>query len=194
MGLELTLPLFLSTLLVSLIPWLIVILVSGGLGYPFAILLRRWFQSHPWGLNYLVLLPWRSVAAWIALVVIQTPLIIWQFGLGQISTGIAVGIALSVLILPWMTSTIIRSWYPLSLLPKVLSIFRMSAILSIVLSVLLYAGVGYFLYHASWNSDFHKMITAYQVVGALLLGLDLLFGLIQFGLSYPRPGLNVKAT
>ena len=43
---DLSLSMILQHLEVSLIPWLIVMVVGGGLGYFFAILLRKWFQDH----------------------------------------------------------------------------------------------------------------------------------------------------
>ena len=180
---DLTLSMILQHLEVSLIPWLIVMVVAGGLGYVFAILLRKWFQGHQRVLNLLVLLPWRSVAIWIALVVIYSPLMVWQFGLGTIAGSVAVGVALSSLIIPWITTTLVRSWVPLSTIGKILSIVRLSAILSIALPVFLNIGMGYFISRGSFDLEIQKMTLGYEVVGAMLLGTDIVLGIIQFALS-----------
>ena len=180
---DLTLSMILQHLEVSLIPWLIVMVVAGGLGYVFAILLRKWFQGHQRVLNLLVLLPWRSVAIWIALVVIYSPLMVWQFGLGTIAGSVAVGVALSSLMIPWITTTLVRSWVPLSTIGKILSIVRLSAILSIALPVFLNIGMGYFISRGSFDLEIQKMTLGYEVVGAMLLGTDIVLGIIQFALS-----------
>ena len=180
---DLTLSMILQHLEVSLIPWLIVMVVGGGLGYFFAILFRKWFQDHQRVLNLLVLLPWRSVAIWIALVVIYSPLMVWQFGLGTIAGSVAVGVALSSLMIPWITTTLVRSWVPLSTIGKILSIVRLSAILSIALPVFLNIGMGYFISRGSFDLEIQKMTLGYEVVGAMLLGTDIVLGIIQFALS-----------
>jgi hypothetical protein len=180
---DLSLSMILQHLEVSLIPWLIVMVVGGGLGYFFAILFRKWFQDHQRVLNLLVLLPWRSVAIWIALVVIYSPLMVWQFGLGTIAGSVAVGVALSSLMIPWITTTLVRSWYPLSTIGKILSIVRLSAILSIALPVFLNIGMGYFISRGSFDLEIQKMTLGYEVVGAMLLGTDIVLGIIQFALS-----------
>jgi len=180
---DLTLSMILQHLEVSLIPWLIVMVVGGGLGYFFAILFRKWFQDHQRVLNLLVLLPWRSVAIWIALVVIYSPLMVWQFGLGTIAGSVAVGVALSSLMIPWITTTLVRSWVPLSTIGKILSIVRLSAILSIALPVFLNIGMGYFISQGSFDLEIQKMTLGYEVVGAMLLGTDIVLGIIQFALS-----------
>lgn len=180
---DLSLSMILQHLEVSLIPWLIVMVVGGGLGYFFAILFRKWFQDHQRVLNLLVLLPWRSVAIWIALVVIYSPLMVWQFGLGTIAGSVAVGVALSSLMIPWITTTLVRSWVPLSTIGKILSIVRLSAILSIALPVFLNIGMGYFISRGSFDLEIQKMTLGYEVVGAMLLGTDIVLGIIQFALS-----------
>ena len=180
---DLSLSMILQHLEVSLIPWLIVMVVGGGLGYFFAILFRKWFQDHKRVLNLLVLLPWRSVAIWIALVVIYSPLMVWQFGLGTIAGSVAVGVALSSLMIPWITTTLVRSWVPLSTIGKILSIVRLSAILSIALPVFLNIGMGYFISRVSFDLEIQKMTLGYEVVGAMLLGTDIVLGIIQFALS-----------
>lgn len=181
MDLELNLSLNLYHLLVSLIPWGIATVVGGGLGYVLAVLLRRWFQNHPHGINYLVLLPWRSIVIWVAHVLIYSPsFLIWQFGLGPFSTGLTVGIVLSLLIIPTSVRVFMRSIFPPNLKEDAISIVRLAAILSIVLTVFLNDGVGYYLNRASSTNDFQKMGLGYEIVGVMLLGIDLLFGLIQF--------------
>lgn len=176
---SLTLQLILQHLSVSLIPWLIIMVIGGGLGYGFSFLIHRWLYDHKWLLNILVFLPWRSVIIWIALVAIHSPLMIWQFGLGPISASVAIGIALCVFIIPSITVILLQSLYPPSSLGKIMSIARTSAILSIALVVLLDTGMGYYILRVSSSLGFQKIILAYLVVGAMMLGIDLVLGFIQ---------------
>jgi len=186
MDANLTLSLIWEHLGVSLIPWLIIMLVGGGLGYLFATLFRHWFRGHPRSFHLIVLLPWRSISILIALVVVNTPLMVWNFGLGTLSASLAIGVALSVLFIPWITSTLLYSWLPINMLGKVFSIVRTSIILSLVLPVFLQTGVGYFIYQVSFAQDLSKMTLGYEVVGAMLLGADLLIGVIQYTLAHSR--------
>jgi hypothetical protein len=169
---------------ISLVPWLIVMLAGGGLGYLVATLLRRWFQGHPRALDRMVLLPWRSIAILIALVMVNTPLMMWYFGLGTLSASIATGVALSVLFVPWMTSAFLHLWYPASPFRKIGSIVRTSAILAIVLPVFLQMGVGYFIYQTSGTPE---MTLGYEVVGAMMVGVDLISGIL---LLFIKKGKN----
>lgn len=184
---DLTLSRILAHLGLSLVPWLIVMLAGGGIGYLLAILFRRWFQGHPRAFDLMVFLPWRSIAVLIALVAINTPFTIWNFGLDPLSTSVTIGVALSVLFVPWITSIFLYSEYPISTRRKVLSLVRTFTILSIVLPVFLQAGVGYFIYQVSFNLDTPNMILGYEVVGAMMLGVDLIVGLVQYVLGRSRP-------
>jgi len=123
----------------------------------------------------------------IALVAINAPFTVWNFGLGPLSTSITIGVALSVLFVPWITSIFLYSEYPVSTRRKVLSLVRTFAILSVVLPVFLQAGVGYFIYQVSFNLDPPNMILGYEVVGAMMLGVDLVIGLVQYMLDRSQP-------
>lgn len=175
---NLTVALILAHLGASFVPWIIVMLAGGGLGYLLATLLRRWFQGHPRALDLMVLLPWRSIAMWIALVMIDTPWMIWVFGLGTRSTIIAIGMALAALFVPWMTSAFLHGWYPASPLRQIGSVVRTSAILAIVLPVFLQAGMGYFIDRVSFDLDTSKMILGYEVLGMMMVGVDLIGGIL----------------
>ncbi len=177
---NLSVPLVLQHLYISLIPWLVVMILGGGFGYGFASLLRKWLEGRQSWLNSLSLLPWRSLVTWTAIVVIDSPLMVWKFGLGTPSGSITVGIALGMFIVPWVTYTLLRSWFPLNTPGKLLVIARVAAILSIALQVFLNTGMGYFIAQASYALDLPKMSLGYTVVGVMLFGVDLLFGMIQF--------------
>jgi hypothetical protein len=184
---NLTFPLLLAYLGISLIPWLIVMLAGGGFGYLLAVLFLRWFKGHQRAFDLMVLLPWRSIAIFIALVVINTPLMVWKFGIGLLSPSLSTGVALFVLFVPFIAHMLLNSWHPISAHGKVVSIVRTFAILSLALSVFLQTtGMGYFIYRASSELDFSKLILGYEVVGVMLLGADLLIGLIQNALTHSR--------
>jgi hypothetical protein len=185
---DLTVSLILVHLGISLVPWIIVMLAGGGLAYLLATLLRRWFQGHPRALELMVLLPWRSIASLIALVMINTSLMMWYFGFGTLSASVSTGVALSVLFVPWITSAFLHSWYPTSLFRKIGSIVRTFAILAIVLPVFLQMGMGHFIYQASYDPDMDsKIILGYEVVGALMVGVDLIGGIL---LLFIKKGKN----
>lgn len=176
---ELTLQLILQHLIVSLVPWSVAMLVAGGLGYAFASSIRRWGSSHTARIRFLEFLPWRSVSVWIALINIYSPLSVWQLGIGVISAGVAIGVTLSLFIIVWTTFTLLQTWYPNTILEKILSIARLSAITSIALAVFLSAGMGYYISQVTSANDVQKMFLGYAVVGAMMLGVDILFGLVE---------------
>jgi hypothetical protein len=183
MGPDLTLQLILQHFSVALIPWLIMMPAGAGLGYALAGLIRRQISAHTWILKTLVFLPWRAVAIWIALVDINSFLLIWWLGLGILSASVTVAIALGLLITPLVTLTLLQAWYPPSLSERIMSVARTSAVFSIALVViLLTSGMGYYINQVSAALDIQKMIIAYGVVAAMLLGVDILFGMIQAAL------------
>jgi len=64
-----------------------------------------------------------------------------------------------------------------------MSVARTSAVLSIALVVILSTtGMGYYIHEVSDALDIQRMSIAYGVVAAMLLGVDLVFGLIQLAL------------
>ncbi len=195
--LTLTLPIVLQHLQVALIPWLIVMLAGGGLSYLLSRPLRSWVNDHPRAPRFLTLIPWRSATIWSALVVIQSPWVIFSFGLGTFSASLSLGIALGLLIIPWLLAASLRSWYRTGTYEKgfsnpnaiewesLLNIVRLSAILSIVLVVFLQAGMGYFIWRSSSTNDFSKMFQGYEVVGLMMVVVDFIFGVIHL-VFFPR--------
>ena len=187
MDANLTLSLIWEHLGVSLIPWLIFMLVGGGLGYLFATLFRHWFQGHPRSFHLIVLLPWRSIVILTTLVVVNTPLMIWNFGLGTLSASLAIGVALRVLI-----HSLDYEYTPLFMASHQYAwkgIFGCSNIH--------YSFSGLSCLSANWSGIFHlpgilcarslsKMTLGYEMVGAMLLGTDLLIGVIQYTLAHSR--------
>jgi hypothetical protein len=182
---NLTLEMILEQLEVSLIPWLIVTVLSLGLGYGLAALLRHWFLGRPRTSHWLELLPWRSVAIWIALIAVNTPITMIQFGLGSVTGGIVgVGVALGSFMIPWVTAEFLHAWFPLSTREKIFSVVRMAAILSMVFPVFLIFGMGFFIYVSNEDVGFpQKMILAYEVLGAMLLATEIVLGIVQFAIS-----------
>ena len=204
--LTLTLPMVLQHLQVALIPWFIVILMGGGLNYQLSGPLRSWVNHHPRATRFLTLIPWRSATIWAALVVIQSPWFTFSFGLGTFSASISLGIALGLLILPWLVSASLHSSNQASTYEKgfsnpkaiqresLLNMVRLSAILSIVLVVFLQAGMGYFIWRSSAANDFAKMIQGYEVVGLMMLVVDFIFGVIHLSFSPRSIALNSYRT
>lgn len=168
---------------VSLIPWVIALIIGGGLGYLFAILFRGWFKRHPRVINLIMLLPWRSITIFICLVIAHSPFLVWNFGIGSLTAGIGIGMALFVLFVPWVTHTYLNSWYPANMRVKFISLVRTFTILSLAIPVLFQtAGMGYLINKAISVLDVPSVRLGYSVVGVMMLGADLIFGLIQFAL------------
>jgi hypothetical protein len=178
---------FLQHLGVSLIPWLIVLLVGGGLGYLLATLFHRWFKHHPGAEEIMVLFPWRSLAIFAAFAVIHSSLMAWNFGLPTLVTSNSIAVELFVLFVPWVTYTFLNSWHPAGTRSQVFSLIRTFTVLSLVLPVFLQtAGLGYYIYMAAYWFNVPHVTLGYEVVGAMMFGADLIIGLIQYLLALSR--------
>ena len=83
-------------------------LVGGGLGYLFATLFRHWFQGHPRSFHLIVL---ASVEIYCDTNLTscggQYPPNDLEFWSSTLSASLAIGVALSVLFIPWITSTLL---------------------------------------------------------------------------------------
>ena len=180
-----TLEIVLSHLIVSLIPFLISIFLGVSIGYFIARLIRNLIRTHPNVMPFLVLLPWRSIASWAALVTIYSPfvmftwLFILHYGLGMVPIGISTGLVLLILIIPWSIDAFLKSAYQPDNIRKIFSIFRLSAILSLTIPTFSEIGMGYFVSRSNSSADFQNMKLGYGTVGVLMVVVDILLGFIQ---------------
>jgi hypothetical protein len=164
---------------ISLIPWIAALIIGGGLGYLIAILIRRAVQRFPRIRTFLILFPWRSVIAWIALVAISSPVLLIKYGLGprsQIATNVTV---LFLIVFPWSIQTFLGSWFPSAGGEKAFSIARTLGVLSLTITTILRFGIGIYIERGASLGDLTIMSRGFGIVGVLLLVLDILLGLIQ---------------
>jgi len=166
-------------LVISLLPWIIAMIAGGGLGYIIALLIKRLTDNHPGSQPLLILFPWRAILAWVALVAISSPILVFQFGLGlnyQIATN---SIVLSMMFIPWAAHYFLHVQIPSTRSESVLSIARTMAVLSIVITSILDFGLGFYLRDVSSLGDVQQMNIVFGIEGAILLGIDILLGFFQ---------------
>ncbi|MGD8998694.1 MAG: hypothetical protein PVH80_11355, partial [Anaerolineae bacterium] len=84
-------------LLVSLLPWLVAVVIAGGLGTVWALAARSVFSRFPAWRRTSLLLPWRTVAVSLPML---SPFVGTRVGLGPLAAGIAVGLFVFLFALP----------------------------------------------------------------------------------------------
>lgn len=184
---NLTAQLILYHLETSLLAWLIAIIVGGGLGYLFTLLIRYGIQHLPWLRSLLVVFPWRSIATWIALVLGLSGLLIIQFGLGFPADTFTIGGVLLVFIIPWVTQTTLSPYFYTNSLQRIISFGRTLAVLSIGIAVIFHFGLGNFMDNAYANLNEQKITQGYAVIGIMMMVIDLLFGIGQLLAAEKKP-------
>jgi hypothetical protein len=169
----------LDHIVVSLLPWIMAMIAGGGIGYLIAFLIKRWTGSNPGIQPLLILFPWRAILAWVALVAVSSPILLFQFGLSlnyQIATN---GIVLSMMVIPWAAHYFLHIGIPATRWGKILSIARSVAVLSIGITSILDFGIGFYLRYVSSMGDVQQMNIVFGVEGAMLVGIDVLLGFVQ---------------
>lgn len=169
-------------LLISGIPWLIGVLVGGGLGLLCARGMRALWIARP-ALRYpLVLLPWRTLVMGF-LMATWSPYIVTLLGLGPLAGGVMVGSSVCVLATAFTATMLVENWHPSPLSVRLVGGARTLA----VASCLIAAGAGQIggggldnvLWLAFALSDHDLLWQGVLVVLALALVFDLALGLAQ---------------
>ena len=97
--------------LMSLIPWVVGMIVGGGLGVICALLVHFLFSTLP-GLRWpSALFPWRTVVMGL-LVVVWTPFIVARLGLGPTAGGVMVGLSVLLLGFSVIGGMLVEHWHP----------------------------------------------------------------------------------
>ena len=97
--------------LMSLIPWVVGMIVGGGLGVICALLVHFLFSTLP-GLRWpSALFPWRTVVMGF-LVVVWTPFIVARLGLGPTAGGVMVGLSVLLLGFSVIGGMLVEHWHP----------------------------------------------------------------------------------
>jgi hypothetical protein len=168
----------------SLLPWLVVLVVGGGIGFLIARGIHRWAECHPAGRLGLLLIPWRSAAILFAFLVLNSALWSWNFFIPSHFMINNNGLTLMVLFVPWLIHTFLNFHFPKGAWIQVLAVIRTFSIISLVIPVFLQTeGLGHFIFMAAYWFDLTKMKTGYAVLFGMMLSLDLIIGAIQFTLA-----------
>ena len=171
-------------------PWFVAVLVGGGLGYVFAVVMRRAYTRRPRLRRASTLLPWRTLAVTLTLIVLS-PLIPVFMGLGTAAGATLVALFVLVWALPSTAGAVLDHWYPASLTGRLIGAFRTLATATVAIVILTPAvagsgGAGRLIFQEGWQVlDYPQVVRGFLVVVLLALVIDLLLGGLQ--LLLPRP-------
>jgi len=184
--------------LMSLVPGIVGVLVGGGLGVIYALLLRQLLSARPGVRWLLALLPWRTVVMGL-LVVVWTPFIVARLGLGPTAGGVMVGLSVLLLgssVTGWM---LVEHWHPAPLAVRLIGAGRTLMTGAVVLAVgagfVGGGGIGFMVIQYFRLFKYGMAWTWIGAVVGLLLLLDLVFGVPQVIAAYVgvRQGTGEKA-
>lgn len=171
-----------TQVLLAWIPWLIGIVVGGGLGALCGLGLRAFFSASPALRRPLVLLPWRTFLMGL-LMVVWSPFVVSLLGIGPITGGMMIVGSVGLLATAFTASTLVENWHPSLLQARLIGGARTMAVVSGLLAagvgLLGGGGLGYIILEAARLSQYGVMWQGLLVVLALALVLDLVLGLAQ---------------
>ena len=171
-----------AQVLITWIPWLIGIVVGGGLGALCGLGLRALFSASPALRRPLVLLPWRTFVMGL-LMLVWSPLVVTILGIGPTTGGVMVGASMCLLATAFTATMLVEHWRPSPLGARFISVARTLAIVSGLIAVgvglLGGGGLGYPILEAARLSRYGLMWKGLLVVLALALVIDLTLGLAQ---------------
>lgn len=177
-------------LALSLLPWVVAVLIGGGLGYAVALLARHLLPGNNPGLRgAAVLLPWRTVIATVALAALVYPPV-QLVGLGQTAGQISVGLFLLALAVPLTADLFLQTWYPSPLAARLLARSRTLAVVAVAAAVMTYnagaGGAGALIWQGFNRLNDQAVVAGFTIVALLALVADVTLGLIQLLLSPSR--------
>jgi hypothetical protein len=168
-------------LVVSLVSWLAVSIVGGGLGYLAAKLLSSWIKRSPDVLPLIALFPWRSIAAWISVYAITSPYVRVRFGIGNASGVYSMTIVFFAWAIFAFAQTSLHHWFDAPLQARILSTIRTLAILSIALTATTVHGMGFLIVYKGFQGpDFELATQGFEITAILLIVVDVFLGGIQY--------------
>lgn len=170
-------------LLISLVPWLAGVVVGGGLGYVCALVARRLFSTRPGLRRASMLLPWRTVAVSLALVVLS-PFVPVLVGLGTVAGATMVALFVLVFALPFTVVTLLEHWYPSPLAVRLIAGCRILATASVAVAAFTAlvagsGGAGVLILEGLRLLDHPQMLRGFLIVVVLALMIDILLGVLQ---------------
>lgn len=179
-------------LLISIVPWLIGVVVGGGLGYACALVVRRAISYHPGLCQAALLLPWRTVAVVLGLIVLMSRLTVERLGMGVLAGQVSMGFFILVFALPFTVSTLLEYWSPSALVVRLISKARMLALVSVAVAVMASwwgsGGAGVLIWQGLRNLDDAQLFRGFSIVAIWALIIDVLLGALQLVFSRtPQP-------
>ena len=171
-----------TQVLITWIPWLIGILVGGGLGALCALGVRACLSASPALRRPLLLRPWRTFVTGL-LMVVWSPFIASLLGIGPAVGGVMVAGSVCLLAMAFTATTLVENWHPSPLGARFIGGARTLAVASglIAAGVGLVGGggLGHVILDATRLLEYGLMWKGLVVILALALVLDLALGLAQ---------------
>lgn len=172
-------------LLISLVPWLAVVAVGGGLGYVCALVARSLFCALPGLRRPSILLPWRTVVVTLLLLSPIVPLVV---GLGRAAGVAIVGLFVFLLAVPLTTVTLLEHWCPSPLLVRLIAGARTLATGAVAVAAVTTVvgaggGAGWLIFEGMKLLEYREMFLGFSIVVLLALMSDILLGAFELLLS-----------
>jgi len=168
-------------LLISLLPWLVAVVIAGGLGTLWALAARSLFSRVPAWRRASMLLPWRTAAVSLPLL---TPFVATRVGLGPVAAGIAVGLFVFLFALPLTVVVRLEKRYPALPLVRFIAGIRTLAAASVAVAAAVApavggGGAGFLITEGMRALDYGQMSGGFFAVVILALVIDLALGAAQ---------------
>jgi hypothetical protein len=175
-------------LLISVLPWLVGVIVAGGLGCVWAPAARSLFSRLPALQSVSMLLPWRAVALSLPLL---SPLAAIRVGLGAIGVEIVVALFVFLLALPFTVVTRLEDWYASPPILRFVAWSRTLALASVVVATVVApmvggGGAGSLIFRGLRALDYAQMVRGFAVMVVVALTIDLVLGAVQLMLFQGR--------
>lgn len=182
-------------LLITVVPWIVGMIIGGGLGTIVALMVHLLFSAVPGLRRPSMLLPWRTLVMGL-LVFVWTPFLVARVGIGPEYGGVTVGLVLLLLTMMVSTTVLMEHWHPEKLAVRLVAGARTLAGASQVIAVgvgfIGGGGIGFIMMQGIRLLDTSLAWRGVGIVIGLTLVLDVVIGAVQMGLSYLLGGSTGK--
>ena len=163
------------------------IVIGGGLGWVFAIIIRYLWSALPRLQSPSVFLPWRTLLVGLALIV-WSPLLPARLGLG-VGAGSAMVGSFTLIAASGLTmTTLLDHWFPAPLVTRLIAHARTLAAATNAFAVsagfLGGGGLGFLILQQANTLQYGGVWSALLLATTVVLISDLAFGAVQLGVSY----------
>jgi hypothetical protein len=174
-------------LLITVIPWIVGMIVGGGLGAIVALMAHLLFSAVPGLRRPSMLLPWRTLVMGL-LVFVWTPFLVTHLGIGPEYGGVTVGLVLLLLTMMVSTTVLIEHWHPerlaVRLIARARTLAGASQVIAVGVGFIGGGGIGFIMMQGMRLLDTSLAWRGGGIVVGLTLVLDMVIGVVQMGLSY----------